>query len=116
MTNELIARLPLDELGGARVFRPCKLAGKDYARGGEVPLEILRQIPKANLRALLDQRYLVGYPTPRDAAPVAFESEVHVCQSPGTSRYNVIAGKKLNTVPLSKAEAEKLAESVRAPT
>lgn len=114
--TELIARLPTDQLGGARVFRPCTIAAKPRRSGDVLFAEELAAIPKAALRALIDQRYLVPWPRPTDAPLAAPEdAEAHVYNRVGTSTYDVILGRKVNGRPLSKADAEALADRYRKP-
>lgn len=115
MTTELVARLPTDQLGGARVFRPCVINGKKYGPGETIAGEVLAGMPRQNLRALMDQRFIVAYPTPPAGgpAPVAADEEVYVYNRLGTPTYDVIVGKKLNALPLKKADAEALAKSRR---
>ena len=114
--TQMIARLPLDQLGGARVFRPCTIAGQHYARGAPVPAEVLCRVPRANLKAMIDQTFLVVWPAAPDAATALREDEeVFIYQRIGTNTCDVVVGRKLNARPLSRAEAEHLAASHRAP-
>lgn len=108
---ELVARLAPEEIGGAKVFRQMTLFGKVYVRGELVPVELLRKVPKQNLRALMDQRFIVVWPI-GEASPQlpTGDDEVFVYNRPGTSRYDVIVGRRLNHAPLSKTEADKLAK------
>jgi len=110
MPIELIARLPSNQLGGARVFRPCNIGGKWRRAGDVLDAETLAVLPRQSLRALQDQRYIVAWPAPADAPPPsAAEGEPYVYNRVGTSTYDVVLGRRLNTRPLSKTDAEALA-------
>lgn len=112
--TELMARLRPDQLGGAKVFR----AFGTYKRGDIIPPDALAAMPMANLRALMDQRFIVAWPLgegPVPVAPVIRQGEPHIVQRPGTNRYDVILGEKLNVAPLSKADADRLAAVHRVP-
>ena len=114
-TTELIARLPPDQLGGARVFRPTMLFGQVYQRNEVISAEVLRKVPRQNLRALIDQRFIVAWPVAASSVPVATDGEVFVFNRPGTSKFDVVVGQRLNAEPLSKADAEALAAQHRQP-
>ncbi len=110
MPTELIARLPSNQLGGARVFRPCNIAGQPRKSGDVLSAELLASLPRQSLRALQDQRYIVCWPRPAEAPPQPTdEGEPHVYNRVGTSTYDVVLGRRLNTRPLSKTDAEALA-------
>ena len=114
-TTELIARLPPDQLGGARVFRPTMLFGQVYQRNEVIPGDVLRKVPRQNLRALIDQRFIVAWPVAASPVPPS-NQEVFVFNRPGTSKFDVIVGQRLNAEPLSKVDAEALAAQHRQPT
>ena len=116
MSTELIARLPTEQLGGARVFRPTEIFGRHYQVNEIVPQDVLQRIKKQNLRALLDQRFLVAWPVGANPTPTAVavpdadtDAEVFVSNRIGTNRYDVIVGQRLNDEPLTKAEADAVA-------
>ena len=110
MPIELIARLPYNQLGGARVFRPCNIGGQPRKSGDILSAELLAALPRQSLRALQDQRYIVCWPAPADAPPPsAAEGEPYVYNRVGTSTYDVVLGRRLNSRPLSKTDAEALA-------
>lgn len=115
-TTELIARLPSNSLGGARVFRPCNIAGVLRKSGDILSAEVLASIPKQSLKALQDQRFIISWPKPTDAPAIPqVDGEPYVYNRIGTATYDVILGKRLNARPLSKTDAEALAESHRKP-
>ncbi len=110
MPTELIMRVPADQIGGARVFRPCNIGGKLRKSGDVLDAETLAALPPTNLRTLQDQRYILAWPKPADVPlPQQVEGEPHVYNRVGTSTYDVVLGRRLNTRPLSKADAEALA-------
>lgn len=116
MTTELIARLPTDQLGGARVFRPCTIGGIKRRSSEVLSGEDLASLPRQSLKALIDQRFIVAWPKGTDAGPtVAADEEVLVYNRVGTSTYDVVVGRRLNARPLSKHEAETLADKNRKP-
>ena len=110
MPTELIMRIGPDQIGGARVFRPCNIGGKPRKSGDILDAATLTALPPTNLRTLQDQRYILAWPKPVDAPPApASEGEPHVYNRVGTSTYDVVLGRRLNTRPLSKTDAEALA-------
>jgi hypothetical protein len=112
MSSELIARLPTEMIGGGRVFRPFST----YRRNEVLSADVIRSLPRQNLKALIDQRFLIVWPVGSDPAPsVAADEEVFIYARAGTSRFDVVVGRRLNAVPLSKADAEKLAAAQREP-
>ena len=117
-STELIARLPRDRLGGAQVFRPAHIGGKVRRVGDILSADELRAIPRQNLRALMDQRFIVAWPVGATPATehVTSKGDVFVVNRPGTSRFDVIVGRKVNAAPLTKNEAEELATQERAAT
>ena|SRR5579864_2942755 len=113
--SEMIARLPIDSLGGARVFRPCTIGG-ELRKGGDVlDAATLASLPRQTLRALVDQRFIVPWPKAAGVAEVPADFEVYVYNRLGTSTYDVVLGKRLHDQPLSKADAEALAAKHRKP-
>lgn len=111
--TELIPRLPLDQIGGGRVFRPCTIAGQHRPVGTVLSGEDLMKVAPVNLRALIDQRFLqVWRKPPEEASTLLDEGEVMVVPRLGSSnRFDVVVGKRLNgAAPLSKSEAEALAK------
>lgn len=115
MTTELIARLPPDSLGGARVFRPCNVGGIQRKSGEVLSAEDVASLSKPALRALMDQRFIVAWPKAPDAASPDPDAELLVYNRIGTSTYDVVRGTLLNDKPLSKADAEALAAKHRRP-
>ncbi len=113
IATELVARLPLNQLGGARVFRPCNIAGQLRKSGDTLDAETLAAMPKAALRALVDQRFIV--PWPKSPLPQDGDDEILIYNRLGTSTYDVVLGKKLNATPLTKVDAEALATKHRTP-
>jgi hypothetical protein len=109
--TELIARLPRDRLGGAQVFRPVSIGGRMRKIGETISADELRAVPKQNLRALMDQRFIVAWPV--GTASAAVVGDVFVVNRPGTSHFDVIVGRKINADPLSKVAAEELAKGER---
>lgn len=104
-----------DAIGGAFVRRGFTRFTKDvpggqYLKAGtRLTADEVRAIPMVNRRALATSGALDVYPvTPANAVAEDFERFViHA----GSGRYDVVAGRKLNDAPLTKAEAEALAEA-----
>lgn len=101
------------EVGGALVRRPCRVAGADRRIGDQLTDAELASIPVTNLRALVEQRFIVVWPraSRADAAP---PGEPFVVPVPGTNRFSVVVGVPVNPAPLSRTEAEALAVELRA--
>jgi hypothetical protein len=112
MPTELIMRIPQDQIGGARVSRPCTIGGVKRKSGEVLDAEILTALPPTNLRTLQDQRYILAWP--KSIASVD-DGEPYVYNRVGTSTYDVVLGRRLNARPLSKEDAEALAEKHRRP-
>jgi hypothetical protein len=116
MPTQLISRIPRDQIGGARVFRPCTIGGVPRKSGDILSAEILAGLPPTNLRTLQDQRYILAWPKSADAPPqLVEEGEPHVYNRVGTSTYDVVLGRRLNSRPLSKTDAEELAARYQKP-
>ena len=110
MPTELTMRVPRDQIGGARVSRPCNIGGRLRKAGEVLSGEELVALPPTNLRTLQDQRYILAWPRPAEAPPTPVgEGEPYVYNRVGTSTYDVVLGRRLNTRPLSKTDAEALA-------
>lgn len=125
--------LHIDEIGGAKVARSfcsptlaalgvATNAKGNIAMGAELPVEALRNIPKANRDCLIENRFIQVWPCGTATGPaVATKSEKqaepstaaparsvrHVIPT-GFGRYMVIEGVMLGT-KLSREDAEKLA-------
>ena len=105
--------LPDDAIGGAivrRGFTRFTTAGAQYLKAGtRLTADEVRSIPMVNRRALAVSGALDIYPVaPVNAMPE--DCERFVIHS-GGGRYDVVAGRKLNDAPLTKQEAEALAEA-----
>jgi hypothetical protein len=110
MSTQLITRIPPDQIGGAKVFRPCNIAGVKRKSGEVLSGEVLASLSLTNLRTLQDQRFILAWPKSADAPPASADAgEPHVYNRVGTSTYDVVLGKRLNAQPLSKTDAEALA-------
>ena len=95
---------PDSDVGGAKVVRPFLRNGERLAAGHQMSADEFLAIPFANRRALVDSNYVVVSPK-AISLPDAQKYIVHR----GGGHFDVIAGQKLNTQPLSKDEAEDLA-------
>lgn len=114
-TTELMPRLPLHQIGGGKVFRPCTIAGNLRLPGTPLTAEDLAQVRPSNLKAMIDQRYIQVWPKGTDAPPIAEPGEVMIVPRLGANnRFDVVIGKRLNSAPLSKSEADALAKRATA--
>jgi hypothetical protein len=87
--------------GGATVRRRIERAGREPLLAGDtLTQEELRAMPTNNLRALIDNRTIEPWPS-LSTAPAT----LHIV-SAGKGQFDVIAGEKLTSEPVSKAEAE----------
>jgi hypothetical protein len=108
--------LPDADIGGAFVRRGFTRFTKDspggqYLKAGtKLTADEVRSIPMTNRRALAVSGALDIYPVaPGQAAPP--EDLDRFVIHAGGGRYDVVLGKKLNDAPLTKQEAEALAEA-----
>ena len=101
----------LDQLGGGVVRRR-------FSRGGEIILaghvfsgEELRSFRSANLRALIDKGVIEVWPKHAIAGERGARFPIHQ----GFGKYDVVEGRKLNTEPLTREQAQALVTSASAP-
>ena len=112
---ELMPRLPSNTLSGAKVFRPCSIAGKTRLRGEIISEDDLLKIKPSNLRSLVDQRFLqVFVRGPETIQPPADPGEVITAPRLGAAnRFDVIVGRRVNAGPLTRSEADELAKRIQ---
>jgi len=92
------------DVGGARIRRTFTNGGTQMKSGTHLSRDEVLKMNLPNRRALADSGYLEIYPRapqdgPRERIIVGF----------GKDKYNVIEGRVINDVPLSRDAAEKLA-------
>ena len=113
---ELMPRLPLNEIGGAKVFRACTIDGKQRLRGEILSPELVASIKSSNLRSLIDQRFIQPFRQADGVVAVAVSEPGEVMVVPrlgAPNRFDVVIGRRLNSGPLTKAEADALATRVK---
>jgi hypothetical protein len=99
--------LPDDDIGGAFVRRGFNCGGEYLKAGTMLSADQVRSIRMVNRRALSVSGALDIYPVAPALAETA-DFDRYVIHR-GGGHYDVIAGRKLNDDPLSKADAEALA-------
>lgn len=112
---ELMSRLPLSEIGGAKVFRPCTIGGVLRRRGDVVSADELLKVNASNLRSLIDQRFIQVWRAADEAPRSKPEpGEVMIVPRAGApNRYDVVVGRRVNGGGgLTKADADRLAARV----
>lgn len=95
------------DIGGAYVRRLFTRGKETLTAGRNLSREEVLAIPPVNRRALIDQGKLELYPL----APRLEDGAAVKVIAPGEKKgtYNVIAGRIINTAPLTRDEAEELA-------
>jgi hypothetical protein len=94
------------DIGGARVRRVFSMRGEMVKANRHLSVDEVLAIPIANRRALVDAGYLEVYPKSSSAKRV---DDARFVIRTGADKFDVIAGHKLNSEPLSRAEADRLA-------
>jgi hypothetical protein len=94
------------DIGGARVRRTFSMKGSHVATNRHLSADEVLAIPIANRRALADAGYIEIYPKRSAAKPV---HEARFVIRTGADKFDVIAGYKVNSEPLSRNEADRLA-------
>jgi hypothetical protein len=94
------------DIGGARVRMSFTMKGAMLAKNRHLTADEVLAIPIANRRALADSGYLEVYPKRSAAKPV---HEARFVIRTGADKFDVIAGYKVNSEPLSRNEADRLA-------
>jgi hypothetical protein len=94
------------DIGGARVRRTFTSGSKQLKAGENLSRDDVLKMNLPNRRALADSGYLELYPR---APQVEGIERIIVGTGTGKDRYNVIEGRVINDVPLSRDDAEKLA-------
>ena len=93
------------DIGGARVRRVFTMRGKFMKANRRLSADEVLAIPIANRRALIEGQFLEVYPRPSK-----HNEECFIIRTKGDhDKFDVIAGHKLNTKPLTRAEADRLA-------
>lgn len=106
---QLMGGLTPDQIGGARVNRPCTIAGTNYGPGDMLDQETVRTIRLSNLTAMITQRKITPW-LAFSERPVVNAGERCVLQQVAPGKYVVIVGRVANDDPMSRAEASQLAE------
>lgn len=89
------------DIGGARVRRAFTACGRRLVSGDLLTGDEVRSLPVANRNALIENRFLEIWP----AGPTQGKRFlVHL----GRGKYDVIEGRKVNAVSVTKEEAEAL--------
>ena len=96
------------DIGGARVRRVFSMRGEQVQANRHLSVDEVLAIPIANRRALVDAGFLEVYPK---RSPAKHVNEARFVIRTG-DKFDVIAGHKLNTEPLSRPEADRLAGRV----
>ena len=94
----------IHEMGGAYVRRRFTSGATAYKPGDHLTQGELAQIPAANRDTLIKNLWIEPYPMP------AGSDLTVMIISTGYGKFNVIEGRKLNDKPLTKEEAQELAE------
>lgn len=97
-------RIADQDLGGGRVRHVFTMGGKSLKAGVELTRDEVLSIREANRNALMDAGYLEVWPAPK---AVVADMPRHIVHR-GGGAYDIIAGVKLNSEPLTKDEAEEL--------
>jgi hypothetical protein len=92
------------DIGGARVRRVFRRGNESLFAGTVLSAAEVVAFAPANRRALREAGFIEIFPR----GPVESVGERHIVHM-GGGKYDVIKGKKLNDVPLTKDEAEDLA-------
>lgn len=101
----------LRDIGGAIVRRRFTHGGRELTNGMTLLAEEVTSMPRSNFRALQDNGYIQVFPKAVKshlqvedvgAAPV----ERKMVWRHGTTLYDVVEGKVINTTPLTKKQAE----------
>jgi hypothetical protein len=102
--------LRAERIGGAFVRRGFSSKGEYLKTGTHLTRADVLSFPSTNRQALLDGGYIEVYPpgSPSLEGTAAPDSQRFVA-SAGFGNFNVYEGRKLNSVPLTKAEARALA-------
>jgi hypothetical protein len=89
------------QIGGAIVQRRMTLGDRTMMRGDALTAEQCRSIPRQNLKAFVNTGVLELFP----ASPIPEGSQRYAVHM-GMGKFDVIEGRKLNTKPLTRAEAD----------
>ena len=93
------------DIGGARVRRVFSMRGEHLQANRHLSADEVLAIPISNRRALIDAGFLEVYPK---RSPVKHVNEARFVIRTG-DKFDVIVGHKLNTEPLSRPDADRLA-------
>lgn len=105
-------RLDISEIGGGYVRRRFTCGGRVRYSGEKLTAEDLAAMPHRNREALIEMRSIDIYPKGDGGSQY---SERHIVHR-GCGKFDVIEGRKLNTEPLTKEQAEALAGTPEAPS
>lgn len=98
------------DVGGGRVRRTFTRGDRRLVAGEYLTADEVLSIPVANRRALVDSNFLELYPKSA-APPQAMTPMDRFVVGVGKDKFNVIEGRLLTDTPLSKSEAEQLANA-----
>lgn len=96
------------DIGGARVRRTFTNNGRQMKAGDSLKADEVIKFPRANRIALVDAGFIEIYPK---AAGSAIEGAERFIVGNGKHHYDVIHGVKLNEQPLTKAQADEMANT-----
>lgn len=96
--------LGASDIGGGIVRRRFTIGDRDVVFGDRLTAADILAIPLSNRRALVERGHLSVYPPSGQAADPA---DRHIANL-GFGKFDVIEGRKLNSSPLTKDEAEAL--------
>lgn len=105
-------RVREDQIGGGVVARSFTSGQKKLPMGHRLSREEVLSIPLANRNSLIENRFLqVLFRDPGATAVAASSADqmTRYAVHQGRGRYDVIEGRKLNTEPLTEAQAKDLA-------
>jgi hypothetical protein len=97
-------RIAEQDIGGGRVRHAFTMGSNHLKAGYELSSDMVRSIPSANRNALIDAGMLEVFPRPQgqfDTAPLPLHA-FHI----GGGRFDLIAGRKVNSEPVTREEAD----------
>ena len=108
--NHVTSRLTLSEMGGAFVRKRFVQGDVVRAVGSRLTVADLAAIPAANRDALVKNLYIEPFP----AAPIGVQDVILV--SRGFGKFDVVEGRRINTDPLTREEADALIAKIKPAT
>lgn len=107
----MIGIVDLSRVGGGEVFRPFNLNGTRVPAGTQLTREQLLSMKTANLRGLVDNRYLTVWPESASDSPHAGKPTKRFIITLGGGKFGVVEGWRLNQEMLTREEAETLRDA-----